>query len=67
MFTPQKLVRGMESGGSGVECLGWSEAVVEYAPHQRLKEFYEELNHLLSQPGNQLLYTQDFAEPGFEG
>ncbi|WP_026100505.1 1,4-alpha-glucan branching enzyme [Fortiea contorta] len=36
----------------------------EYEPHQQLKQFFQDLNHLYrSEPA---LYTQDFAQEGFE-
>jgi 1,4-alpha-glucan branching enzyme len=38
--------------------------LLQHEPHQRLKTFFQELNNLYrSEPA---LYTQDFAEPGFE-
>ncbi|MEH1766162.1 MAG: 1,4-alpha-glucan branching enzyme [Nostoc sp.] len=38
--------------------------LLQHEAHQKLKTFFQELNHLYrSEP---VLYTQDFAEPGFE-
>ncbi|MBW4689503.1 MAG: 1,4-alpha-glucan branching enzyme [Komarekiella atlantica HA4396-MV6] len=38
--------------------------LLQHEPHQKLKTFFQELNNLYrSEPA---LYTQDFAEPGFE-
>jgi 1,4-alpha-glucan branching enzyme len=69
MFThPGKktLFMGMEFG-QWSEWNVWADLewhLLEYAPHQQLKQFMGNLNHLYRQ--EPALYTQDFAEPGFE-
>jgi len=57
----------------GMELGQWSEwnvwgdlewHLLQYEPHQQLKRFMQDLNHLYRQ--ETALYTQDFSEPGFE-
>ncbi|KJH71886.1 1,4-alpha-glucan branching enzyme [Aliterella atlantica] len=57
----------------GMEFAQWSEwnvwgdlewHLLQYAPHQQLKTFMTDLNHIYRQES--ALYSQDFAEPGFE-
>ncbi len=69
MFThPGKktLFMGMEFG-QWSEWNVWSDLewhLLQHAPHQQLKRFLTDVNHLYrSEPA---LYTQDFAQPGFD-
>ncbi len=57
----------------GMELGQWSEwnvwgdlewHLLQYGPHQQLKRFMKDLNHLYRSEA--ALYTQDFAQPGFE-
>jgi 1,4-alpha-glucan branching enzyme len=69
MFThPGKktLFMGMEFG-QWSEWNVWSDLewqLLQYPPHQQMKQFMGDLNHLYRQ--ETALYTQDFSEPGFE-
>ncbi len=73
LFTYMFTHPGKKTLFMGMEFGQWSEwnvwgdlewQLLEYEPHQQLKRFMGDLNHLYrSEPA---LYTQDFAEPGFE-
>jgi len=69
MFThPGKktLFMGMEFG-QWSEWNVWGDLewhLLQYPPHQQMKQFMGDLNHLYRQ--EPALYTQDFSEPGFE-
>jgi 1,4-alpha-glucan branching enzyme len=60
------LFMGMEFG-QWSEWNVWGDLewhLLEHAPHQQLKQFMGDLNRIYRQES--ALYTQDFAEPGFE-
>lgn len=60
------LFMGMEFG-QWSEWNVWGDLewhLLQYEPHQQLKRFMQDLNHLYRQ--EPALYTQDFSEPGFE-
>lgn len=73
LFTYMFAHPGKKTMFMGMEFAQWQEwnvwgdlewRLLQYEPHNALKQFFQDLNHLYRQ--EPAFYTQDFEEPGFE-